>query len=125
MRGGSPVPILDGDGSETIATPVACSSKGEVVVGAEALRTSDAGLLRLVSGELRLLGRRYYSPEIEWLRHSFPFVIVPSPNGDAWIRIGDYDYSPEELVAAVLRHIVARAEPVLGQLGLLSVTPSV
>jgi tRNA A-37 threonylcarbamoyl transferase component Bud32/Ethanolamine utilization protein EutJ (predicted chaperonin) len=39
---------------------------------------------------------------------------VPSPNGDAWIRISEHDFCPEELVAAVLRYLAERARAALG-----------
>ena len=113
VRDGTAVLVCD-EGTTRLSTPLACGARGQVVVGAEALRASDAGQLQLMVGLLRILGRRYYSPEVSWLQHTCPYPIVPSPNGDAWIRVGDFDYCPEELVATVLRYLVERAQATLG-----------
>ena len=39
---------------------------------------------------------------------------VPSENGDAWIRVGDKDYSSPELASFLLRHLKEMAEEYLG-----------
>jgi molecular chaperone DnaK (HSP70) len=91
-------------------TLVACSPSGQLVVGAAVWRATESPRMQLVPGIMRLIGRRYYSREVEWLRHSCSYEIVPSPNGDAWFRVAGLEFSPEELVAAILRHIVARAQ---------------
>ena len=89
---------------------MACSPNGELTVGASAWQAAQAPEMHLVRGILRLLGRRYYSREVEWLRGGCSHEIVPSPNGDAWLRVAGLEFSPEELVAAMIRHIVSLAQ---------------
>ncbi len=107
--------VSDTDGGTSIPTMVACSSSGRVVVGADVWRATETPAMQLITGIVRLLGRRYYSREIEWLRHSCSHDIVPAPNGDAWLRVGTLEYSPEEIVAELLRHICARAAQLTGE----------
>ena len=107
--------IQDADGAPSIPSLVACSPKGDVVVGAGVWRATETPRIQLVQGILRVLGRRYYSREIEWVRHSSSYDIVPSPNGDAWVRVAGLEFSPEELVAEIIKYIRRRAFSAVGE----------
>ena len=62
----------------------------------------------------RLIGRKFDSPEVGKARQLVPYEIVPSQNGDAWIRVRERDYSPPELSAFLLARLKEMAEDYLG-----------
>jgi molecular chaperone DnaK (HSP70)/tRNA A-37 threonylcarbamoyl transferase component Bud32 len=104
--------VLTRDGRHEISVPssVAIDSHGEVVVGAGAERYALDHPERVVTGVKRLLGRKLLGPEASWLAGANPLELVPADNGDAWVRIGERRYSPEEITAYLLRHVHKSAE---------------
>ena len=44
-----------------------------------------------------------------------PFEIVKGPNGDAWVRAHDKDYSPQQVSAFILGKMKEAAEQHLGE----------
>ncbi|MCA9625369.1 MAG: Hsp70 family protein, partial [Myxococcales bacterium] len=91
------------------------------MAGAEAVVAATSRGLPLLRGIPRVLGRRYYSPETDWLKHGFAGEVVPSPHGDTWLRLHGVEpdqhqeVAPEQLVGALLREIMAAAERAIGR----------
>jgi molecular chaperone DnaK len=61
----------------------------------------------------RLIGRKFDECQEEVSR--LPYKVVRAANGDCRIRIGDKDYSPQEISAMVLQKLKQAAERYLGQ----------
>jgi len=121
----SAVAILDADGAARIFTTdaggttlpsvVSFDEDGRILVGEPAVTHGVERPAEAVFGAKRLLGRRWDDPEVRRLARYLPFEVVPAPNGDAWIRIGERTIAPEEVSAAVLRELRAIAERFLGE----------
>jgi molecular chaperone DnaK len=107
---GAPRILTTQDGSTTLPSVVTFDDHGDAVVGAAAWARAVERPDDAVFGAKRLLGRRADDPEVRRLAKLLPFEIVPSPNGDAWVRVGGRSVAPEEISAFILRELRAMAE---------------
>ena len=114
MEGGCPRVISSHEGGRTTPSIVAFTSRGERLIGQIAKRQSLTNPQSTVHAVKRLIGRKFDSPEVAKSMQIVPYDIVPSENGDAWIRARDKDYSPPELSGYLLRHLKESAEQNLG-----------
>ena len=105
-------------GGRSVVVPavVAIDSEGDVLVGEDAVAFADVHPERTVFSVKRLLGRKVYSPEVRWFAGASPVELVPNDDGDAWIRMGERRYSPQEVVAYILRDVVERLDEKVGEL---------
>ena len=115
LEGGAPVVIHNQEGGRTTPSMVSWTPAGEVVVGSASKRQMVTNPARTVFGVKRLIGRRFDSHQVTRLAATLPYQIVPAKNGDAWVRIGDRDVSPQEVAANVLRKMKQIAEDYLGE----------
>jgi molecular chaperone DnaK len=114
MEGGSPRVIASREGGRTTPSIVAFTSRGERLVGQIAKRQSLTNPQSTIYAVKRLIGRKFDSPEVAKAMQLVPYQIVPSDNGDAWIKVRDKDYSSPELSGYLLRHLKEMAEEYLG-----------
>ena len=114
MEGGKPRVIASREGARTTPSIVAFTSRGERLVGQIAKRQSLTNPTHTIYAVKRLIGRKFDSPEVGKARQLVPYEIVPSQNGDAWIRVRERDYSPPELSAFLLARLKEMAEDYLG-----------
>ncbi len=115
MEGGEPTVIPNAEGNRTTPSVVALTKDGERVVGTIAKRQAITNPENTIYSVKRLMGRRYGDAEIERVRDTLPYEIVEAPNHDAWVKMGDKDYSPAEISAVVLQKLKADAEAYLGE----------
>jgi molecular chaperone DnaK len=115
LEGGASVVIHNQEGGRTTPSMVSWTQAGEVVVGSASKRQMVTNPARTVFGAKRLIGRRFDSVEATRLAAMLPYQMVPAKNGDAWVRIGDRDVSPQEVSAHVLRKMKQIAEDYLGE----------
>lgn len=89
---------------------------GEILVGRVAARNAPLAPEETVFSVKRLMGRTFDDPKIAETRHRYPYVIHRSDDGTEGIRIdlGGRPYSPEEISALILRHVIEDAEKALG-----------
>ena len=113
-RDGAPRILTTDAGTTTLPSAVSFGPDGAVVVGAPAVSAAMHRPELTVFGAKRLLGRRCDDPDVRRLAHTLPFEVVPAPNGDAWIKVGERTVSPEEIAARVLRDLRRVAEKFLG-----------
>jgi molecular chaperone DnaK len=114
MEGGSPRVIASREGGRTTPTIVAFTSRGERLIGQIAKRQSLTNPTSTIYAVKRLIGRKFDSPEVAKSMQLVPYEIVPSENGDAWIKVRDKVFSTPELSGYVLRHLKEMAEEYLG-----------
>jgi molecular chaperone DnaK len=88
---------------------------GERMVGQVARRQAITNPDNTIFSIKRLMGRKYGDPEVGKAREVLPYEIVEQPNGDAWVTMGDKDYSPPEISAMILQKIKQDAEAYLGE----------
>ncbi|HJL16093.1 MAG TPA: molecular chaperone DnaK [Sandaracinaceae bacterium LLY-WYZ-13_1] len=112
---GEPVVIPNGEGSRTTPSVVAFMKDGERRVGTVAKRQAVTNPENTVFAVKRMMGRRFESEELERHRAAVPYRVVQAMNGDAWVAVGDQEYSPPEVAAMVLEMMKGIAEDYLGE----------
>ena len=115
MEGGEAVVIPNAEGNRTTPSIVASTKDGERVVGTIAKRQAITNPENTVYSVKRLIGRRFQDASVQTAREILPFTLVEASNGDAWVKMGDKDYSPAEISAMVLQKLKADAEAYLGE----------
>ncbi|MBO4441550.1 molecular chaperone DnaK [bacterium] len=115
MEGGEPKVIANSEGVRVTPSVVAFTDKGERLVGQLAKRQSITNPQKTLYSIKRLIGRKFGAKEVEKMRAVVPFQIVQASNGDAWVRIDDKDYSPQQISAMVLAKMKETAEEYLGE----------
>ena len=113
MEAGSPVIIANAEGGRTTPSIVAINKTGERLVGQSAKRQAVINGANTVFEVKRLIGRKFGDDEIQKDVKLMPYKIEAS--GDAVkVKMGDKDYSPEEVSAMILAKLKADAEAYLG-----------
>jgi molecular chaperone DnaK len=115
MEGDEVKVIPNVEGSRTTPSVVAFTEDGERLVGQIAKRQALTNATNTVYAAKRLIGRKYEDPVLESLQRVLPYRLVPSDNGDAWVRVWDNNHSPAEIGAAVLAKMKDSAEAYLGE----------
>src|SRR6187399_1397873 len=115
MEGKTPKVIENAEGMRTTPSIVAFTDDGERLVGQPAKRQAVTNPERTIFAVKRLIGRRYDDPMVEKDKGMVPYEIVKGPNGDAWVRAHDKDYSPQEVSAFILGKMKEAAERHLGE----------
>ncbi len=114
MVAGKPEVITNSEGDRTTPSVVAVTKKGERLVGKVAQRQRVTNPENTIYGIKRLIGRKFDDKEVERDRKICPYKIVKKGNGVA-VKMGDKEYTPEEISAMVLSKIKADAEAFLGE----------
>ncbi len=115
LEGGEPQVLPNAEGARTTPSIVGFSASGEKLVGQIAKRQSVTNPENTVFAAKRLIGRRFDSDEAKSFAGIAPFRIEASENGDAWIRVADRAYSPQEISAMVLAKMKETAADYLGE----------
>lgn len=101
--------IVEGPGG-TPTTPSTVAFADGLLVGGAAEEQAQKLPDRTITSFMRLLGRKFHSPEVEWLRTCCAYTIVAAQNGDAHVHVDGRDYSPPELLSFVLERMKNTAE---------------
>jgi molecular chaperone DnaK len=115
MEGGKPEIIANVEGARTTPSVVAVNKNGERIVGQTARRQSVTNPTKTVYEMKRLIGRRWTDKEVQRDIKLMGYEMVKGSDGSVKVKMGDKDYSPEELSAMVLSKLKADAESFLGQ----------
>jgi molecular chaperone DnaK len=113
IEGGEPVVIANAEGSRLTPSAVGFTKSGERLVGQPAKRQAVINAENTVYSIKRFMGRRF--EEIQQERSMVPYRVVEGSNGMAVVRIGDKQYTPEEVSAMILRKLKEDAEAYLGE----------
>jgi molecular chaperone DnaK len=111
MERGQPVVIPNPEGGRI--TPSVVAFGKERLVGTLARRQAIINPESTVYSIKRFMGRRFTEVGEETRR--VPYKVVEASNGDAWVRVGDKDYSPPEVSAMILAYLKKAAEAHLGE----------
>jgi len=114
MVAGKPEVIANAEGNRTTPSVVAINKAGERLVGQVAQRQRVTNAKNTIYGVKRLIGRKFSDPEVQKDLDIMPYEIVKKGDGVA-VKMGDKDYSPEEVSAMILSKIKADAEAFLGE----------
>lgn len=114
MQSGKPEIIANSEGDRTTPSVVAENKKGERLAGKIARRQQVTNSKNTVYEVKRLIGRRWEDKEVQRDLKLMGYEIVKSGNA-VKVKMGDKEYSPEEISAMVLGKLKADAEAFLGQ----------
>lgn len=114
IEGGTPKVLENKEGARTTPSIVATSKTGERLVGQLAKRQSVVNPANTLFSIKRLIGRRWEDAEVQRDRKWLPYQIVQSGEG-VKVKMGDKEYSPQEISAMVLQKLKADAEERLGE----------
>ena len=109
-----PVVIPNEEGSRTSPSVVAFTEDNSRIAGAVAKRQALVNPLNTVFAVKRLIGRKIDSGEVKKSIEISPFTIVSNTNGDAWVEVNGYRYSPQEISSNILTKMKIIAEEYLG-----------
>jgi len=114
MLAGKPEVIANAEGNRTTPSVVAINKKGDRLVGQVAQRQRVTNAKNTIYGVKRLIGRKFTDSEVQKDHDIMPYEIVKKGDGVA-VKMGDKDYSPEEVSAMILSKLKADAEAFLGE----------
>ncbi len=114
IEGGQPKVLENKEGARTTPSMVAVNKTGERLAGTPAKRQAVTNPANTLFSIKRLIGRRWSDEEIQHDQKIMPYQIVQKGDGVA-IKMGDKEYTPEEISAMVLQKLKADAEERLGE----------
>src|SRR6185503_60670 len=114
MEGGKPRVIAGREGGRTTPSIVAFTPRGEKLIGQIAKRQALTNPQNTIYAVKRLIGRKYDSAEVGKARQLVPYQHPAASNNDAWLKVRDRDYSPQEISAYLLTRLKEMAEDYLG-----------
>ncbi len=114
MTGGKSDVIASTEGNRTTPSVVAINKKGERLVGQIAQRQRVTNAKNTIYGVKRLIGRKFSDKEVQKDHDIMPYEIVKKGDGVA-VKMGDKNYSPEEISAMILSKLKADAEAFFGE----------
>jgi molecular chaperone DnaK len=114
IEGGQPKIIENAEGGRTTPSVVAISKNGERLVGMTAKRQAVINPENTVFSVKRLIGRRFDDPEVVRDQKIMPYKIIQSGEGIK-VKLGDKEYTPQEVSAMILSKLKADAEAKLGE----------
>lgn len=114
MQSGKPEIIANSEGNRTTPSVVAINKNGERLVGQVARRQQVTNSKNTIYEVKRLIGRNFNDKEVQRDLKLMGYEIVKSGNA-VKVKMGDKDYSPEEISAMILGKLKADAESFLGE----------
>ena len=114
MVAGKPEVIANAEGNRTTPSVVAINKGGERLVGQVAQRQRVTNANNTIYGVKRLIGRKFDSSEVQKDLDIMPYEIVRAGDG-VKVKMGDKEYSSEEVSAMILSKLKADAEAFLGE----------
>jgi molecular chaperone DnaK len=112
MEGDDPKIIPNPEGNRITPSVVAFNDKGETLVGEPARRQAVTNPTRTVYSIKRFMGRRHH--EVENEEKMVPYEITGDKQDYVSVKVGDQEYTPQEISAKVLRKLKESAESYLG-----------
>lgn len=115
MEGNEPVVIQNSEGRRTTPSIVAFldNGKGERKVGDPAKRQAITNPQNTVSSVKRFMGKKF--SEVSAEKKTVSYAVDAGANDVVRVKIGDRDYTPQELSAMILQKMKSTAEDFLGQ----------
>ncbi len=115
MEGNEPVVIPNSEGARTTPSVVAFmdNGNGERKVGAPAKRQAITNPTNTISSIKRFMGKRF--KEVTNEMKTTAYDVEKGPNDTPRVKIGDRQYTPQELSALILQKMKQTAEDYLGQ----------
>jgi molecular chaperone DnaK len=113
LEGNQPVVIPNAEGGRTTPSIVGFLKDGTRIVGQVAKRQAVTNAANTIFSIKRFIGRRWDETEEERLR--VPYVTTPGKDNTVNVKIGDREYTPQEISAFILQKLKQDAENFLGE----------
>ena len=114
MESSSPEILENAEGARTTPSVVAISKTKERLVGVAARRQAVTNPTNTVYGIKRFIGHTFEDKAVQQDVKNAPFSVSRSSTGGVQVRLGEQEYSPEEISAMLLRKLKDDAEMRLG-----------
>jgi molecular chaperone DnaK len=114
ILGGKPEVLENKEGARTTPSMAAISKTGERLVGVLAKRQGVTNPGNTLFSIKRLIGRSFEDPEVQRDLKLMPYQIVKS-NGGVKVKMGDKEYTPQEISAMILQKLKQDAEERIGE----------
>ncbi|MFC1598024.1 molecular chaperone DnaK [Patescibacteria group bacterium] len=114
MEGGQPKVVENKEGNRTTPSIVAVGKNGEQIVGLGAKRQAVTNPENTIFSVKRLIGRRWEDSEVQEDVKLMPFKIVQDGER-VKVKMGDKDFTPQEISAKILQKMKSDAEEKLGE----------
>jgi len=115
MEGGVPKILENIEGNRTTPSVVAISKNNERLVGQSAKRQAVINPENTVYAVKRLIGRHFKDDEVQRDLSTMTYKIVAAGEG-VKVKLGDNEYSPQEVSAMILSKMKADAEAKTGEI---------
>lgn len=113
MEGGKPVVIVNKEGYRTTPSIVGFTESGEIKVGNAGKRQAITNAVNTVFSIKRFMGETF--EEVTEEINRVPYKVIKNKDGKPVVKIGDKEYTPQEISAYVLRELKKCAEDYLGE----------
>lgn len=107
--------IENNEGARTTPSIVAYVKNNKKLVGQVAKNQRISNPKNTLFAIKRLIGRKYNDQIVQKNKNTVPYDIIESLNGDAWVKIGDQNISPQQVSAEILIKMKKTAEDYLGK----------
>ncbi len=114
IEGGVPKVLENKEGNRTTPSIVAMSKTNERLVGLTAKRQAVTNSENTIYSVKRLIGRRFDDAEVQQDAKTLPYKIVRAGDGIK-VKMGEKEYTPQEISAMILQKLKADAEARLGE----------
>lgn len=114
MQAGKAEIVANSEGQRTTPSVVAVNKNGERLVGQVARRQQVTNSANTIYEVKRLIGRNFNDKEVQRDLKLMGYEIVKSGSSTK-VKMGDKEYSPEEISAMILGKLKADAESFLGE----------
>ncbi len=114
VEAGEPRVLENKEGNRTTPSIVAISKSGERLVGLIAKRQAVTNPKNTIYSVKRLIGRNFDDAEVQRDKALLPYEIVKAGEG-VKVKMGDKEYTPQEVSAMILQKLKADAEEKLGE----------
>lgn len=114
IEGGQPKIIENVEGARTTPSIAAITKNGERLVGMSSKRQAVTNPENTIFSIKRLIGRSFEDGEVQRDLKSMPYKIIKS-NGGVKVKMGDKEYTPQEVSAMILSKLKADAEAKIGE----------
>ncbi|MEK7202932.1 MAG: molecular chaperone DnaK [Patescibacteria group bacterium] len=114
IEGGQPKILENAEGARTTPSIVAMTKNNERLVGMSAKRQAITNPENTVFSIKRLIGRSFEDEEVQRDLKAMPYKIIKS-NGGVKVKMGEKEFTPQEVSAMILAKLKADAETKLGE----------
>lgn len=110
MTRGEPQILYNRDSSELTPSIVGRGKRGELLVGRSAKSRASIDPQNTINSVKRLMGRKYADTSVQKAIQMIGYLVAAGVDGDITLRFGDFEYSPTEISAMILRRLKEDAE---------------